>query len=96
MDQDNPVSIHDDIKLGFRFQGHAFEINVGHPQSDFTTTIHEGLAAILIVQPRYFVELLIRSDQFDPYFTDLWIPCYDDAQKQRYDGSWKVQCKSIC
>ena len=40
--------------------------------------------------------ILIRSDQFDPYFTDLWIPCYDDAQKQRYDGSWKVQCKSIC
>ena len=64
MDQDNPVSIHDDIKLGFRLQGHAFEINIGHPQSDFTTAVYEGLTAVLIVQPRYFVELLIRSDQF--------------------------------
>jgi len=61
MNQDDPVSIHDDIKLGFRLQGHAFEINIGHPQSDFTTAIHKGLAAIFVIQPRYFIKLLIRQ-----------------------------------
>ncbi len=39
---------------------------------------------------------LIDIDQFDPYDRDLWIPCHDDAKKQRNDGGWKVQCEGIC
>ena len=39
-----------------------------------------------------FLSILIS---FDPYDRDLWIPCHDDAKKQRNDGGWKVQCEGI-